>query len=281
MKIAMYSRFSTMIIEEGIEKTAEFAKEQGFWGVELLCSILDTKVDAIPNIAAARKVRSVLDDYNLPMVCYSVGCNALMPDAVDKMCRRIDIAKELGSPYVHHTLIPGMEIIGEVADFHEKIKIVLENAEKIANYANTQGITCIYEEQGRYVNGVENFGFFLHEMKKRCKNVGVCADLGNIMYVNETPEAFLQQYIEDVKHVHIKDLLHKENDKSPGMYWRKGKGKSWLRHTMVGHGIVNYSTCMKILKEAGYNGAYALELTHPEPYEQGVQQAFEYLNTLC
>lgn len=44
-----------------------------------------------------------------------------------------------------------------------------------------------------------------------------------------------------------------------------------------GHGVIDVEACMKILKDAGYNGAFALEISHPEPYEKGVEQAMEYL----
>ena len=101
--------------------------------------------------------------------------------------------------------------------------------------------------------------------------------MGNILYVNEMPEPFLKAFIEDICHVHVKDYLWKKGLVSPGMYWNRGKADSWLRETMVGSGVVDFEACMKILKEAGYEGAFALELNHPEPYEAGVQQAMEYL----
>ena len=280
MQIAMYSYFDSMLIEKGIEKTAEYAKKLNFSGVELLSSTSTMLQDSIPNATIARKVRKVLDDYDLPMVCYSVGCDTTEHDTVQKMYKKIDIAKELGSPYVHHTLIlgsPGKEKPANATELNEKIAIAVDAAEKIAKYAESLGIVCIYEDQGYYVNGVKQFGLFYNEIKKRCKNVGVCADFGNIMFMDEKPEDFLTEYAEDVKHVHVKDFLYKKTNVNPGMYWRNIADSTWLRHTMIGHGVINYPACMQILKENGYNGAISLEISHPEPYENGVQQAMEYL----
>lgn len=281
MKIAMYSRFNTMLSEMGIDKTLQYAKSQGFSGVEFMDANRKTEEAVISDLAAARELRRELDRYNLPMVCYSVGCNVWTDaDIVQTMCRKVEIAKELGSPYLHHTLLPGMERSWKGDDFHEKIKAAVEKAEQIANYAEELNITCIYEEQGYYVNGVRDFGVFYNEMKKRCRNVGVCADLGNILFVNEKPEDFLREYIDDIRHVHVKDYLYKKTDIDPGMYWMKVKGNWWRRNTMVGHGVIDYPACMKILRDAHYQGAFSLELTHPEPYEEGVRQAMEYLERL-
>lgn len=63
-------------------------------------------------------------------------------------------------------------------------------------------------------------------------------------------------------------------------HWIRAKGNNWLRETMVGHGTIDIGACMKVLREAGYKGAYALELGHPEPFEKGVVQAMECLKSL-
>ena len=189
----------------------------------------------------------------------------------------VEVAAELGSPYFHHTLLPGDVRQGSPSSYKEGVRAAVEAAAQIADYAADFGIICIYEDQGQYVNGVEGFRGFWTEMKKRCKNVGICGDFGNILYVNETPEAFLEVYSRDICHVHVKDYLWKKGAISPGRYWCRGKGDSWLRDTMVGSGVIDFAACIKILNEAGYSGAFALELLHPEPYEAGVHQAMEYL----
>ena len=281
MNITMYSGFSEMVGKVGIEKAAEYALGLGFTSVEIFSNSVDGIANTIPDVNSAKKAREVLERYGLPVVCYSVYANAWKDEgSIQNMMEMVEIASALGSPYFHHTTLPWIEMPEEAPAFDEAINAAVEAAERIANHAQKFGVTCIYEDQGYYVNGVEGFGAFYRQMKKRCKNVGVCGDFGNILFVNETPEAFLAAYINEIKHVHVKDYLRKEGDTSPGMYWLKAKGKTWLRDTMVGHGVVDVEACMKILKDVGYQGAFALENTHPEPYEKGVEQAMQVLKRL-
>lgn len=274
MNFAMYTGFSDRIRECGIEKAADYAKSLGYTSVELYEEILPGSKYSIPNVASARAVKAVLEEKELSVACYSVYVDIWQNEgAIDVLMNLIEIASELGSPFFHHTLLPGI-----VPSYEEGIRAAVDASARIADYAATFGITCIYEDQGQYVNGVEGFQGFWSEMKKRCGNVGICGDLGNILFVNEAPEAFLKAYIKDIRHIHVKDYLWKERLASPGKYWNRAKGDSWLRDTMIGSGVVDFEACMEILKEAGYEGAFALELNHPEPYEAGVQQAMEYLN---
>lgn len=269
----MYTGFSEMIGEIGIEKAADYAKSLGYTSVELYEEVLPGRKYAIPDVASARAVKAVLEERGLSVACYSVYADIWQSEGtVNALMNLVEIAGELGSPFFHHTLLPGT-----VPSYEEGIRAAVDAAARIADYAATFGLTCIYEDQGQYVNGVEGFQGFWSEMKKRCGNVGICGDLGNILFVNETPEAFLKAYIKDICHVHVKDYLWKKGPVSPGRYWNRARGDSWLRDTMVGSGVVDFEACMKILKEAGYEGAFALELNHPEPYEAGVGQAIEYL----
>ena len=38
---------------------------------------------------------------------------------------------------------------------------------------------------------------------------------------------------------------------------------------------------MKVLSDTGYNGAYSLELCHPEPVEDGVRIARQYMDAIA
>lgn len=261
-----------MLIEKGAEYTVEYAVKIGFSGLELVN--MKSK-NAIPDIASARKVRKVMDGYDLPFVCYSVPCNILRKGVLEDMYNKIEIAHELGSPYFHHTLIctpPGENFIYDTA----VLKEIVDSAEKIANYADNLGITCIYEEQGLYVNGLKNYSEFYEEMKKRCANVGVCADFENSMFVEEQPTEVIRKYASDIKQVHFKDYLFKSASVNPGMHWMSISDGKWVRDTMVGHGVIEYEKCLKIIKDSGYDGYYSLELGHPEPFEYGIRQAMEY-----
>jgi len=278
VKFAMYSGLHEKILEVGIRRTAEYAVHLGFEAVEVFESVYAKGRDAIPDVATARCANRIWKAYDLPVVCYSVETDLWRSkENEDKLRKQVEIAAELESPYFHHTLFPRSCTAADSPKYDIVRNEVLEAATRIAEYAAKYHITCIYEEQGGYFNGVEGFGEFYNEIRKRCKNVGVCGDLGNILFVNETPEKFLEVYAKDVRHVHVKDYLWKKEPLSPGRYWNRAKEDCWLRDTMVGSGVVDFEACIKLLKESGYQGYYALENVHPEPYEAGVYQAMEYL----
>ncbi len=278
MNFTMYAGFSQMLETEGSEKTADYVTGMGFSSVEMFTDARYPGTSPIPDIMTAKKVREVLAQRGLSVACYSVYANVWEhQEHIDAMLQMVDIAGELGAPFFHHTMLPWTTLRADSPEYYDAIKSAVESATRVAAYAEKSGITCIYEDQGQYINGVEGFRGFWTEMKKRCKNVGICGDLGNIMFVNEKPETFLEAYVDDICHVHVKDYLWKQGEVSPGRYWLKAKDNSWLRDTMVGSGEVDFEACLKILKKAGYKGAFALELGHPEPFDEGVRQAMEYL----
>ena len=55
---------------------------------------------------------------------------------------------------------------------------LLERACAVAAYANSLGLTVLYEPQGFYVNGLDGFTRFFEEMKQRGYRIGVCGDVG-------------------------------------------------------------------------------------------------------
>ena len=89
---------------------------------------------------------------------------------------------------------------------------------------------------------------------------------------------FFEAFKDDIKHVHMKDYLWKEGPECPGKYWLPTRGGHWLRPVLTGDGVINLEACMKVLKSIGYDGPLALELDHPEPFEEGVKQAIAHLS---
>lgn len=280
MKFAFYSRFQTMLSELGAQKAAEYARAHSLDGVEFYCDTV-ANVSAIPTVADAKEVKAVLDAYGLPMVCVSCAYDAVAcPDAVKTMRKTVEITAALGSPYLHHTLLLSSAKGVSEDEILRKIDLAADAAIKIADVAKEYGVTCIYEDQGGYVNGREKFGRFFENVKSRAANVGVCADVGNILYADEEPEDFLPAFAADIRHVHVKDYLRKRVPTSPGRGWKPTKRGDFLRNTVIGHGVIDFPRVMAFLREIGYGGYFALELDHPEPFEDGIEQALTYLPPL-
>ena len=279
MQFTMYSRFIPTLAKLGAEATADYAINLGFSSVEVLEVTSPGHPSVIPDRETAKKIRRIFHERGLTVACYSVGtCIYRSPEAEESLRYQAEIAAELGSPFLHHTLVPWLKLPENAPTFDEALENVADAAARIAEYAAPLGVTCLYEDQGLYANGVDGFGRFYREIKKRTNNVGVCGDVGNVLFVDESPVPFFREFIGEIRHVHIKDYLYKTDTVvSPGMYWLGTGHGNWVRDTMIGHGDLDIAGCMKILKDAGYTGALAFENEHPEPYEAGVKQGMEYL----
>ena len=278
MNFSLYMNFAEMVQEKGIRATAEYARSMGFSSVEMLEVARPEHPIVFRTVHEAAEAKKVLDEYGLTMACYSVGAGIYRnPEAEAALMRHADIAAALGSPYLHHTMVSSVEAVGAPSKA-EAIEVVTDAAERVAAYAASLGLSCIYEDQGRVVNGIDGFGTFFRELKRRRPEVGVCGDIGNCLFVDTEPEDFFRTYIKDIVHVHIKDYIRKSAPAAPGKDWHRTDNGRWLRDTTIGSGCVDFDACMKILKDAGYTGAYALELCHPEPFDYGVKQAMEYLS---
>ncbi len=279
MQFTFYAGYSSMLKREGAEATAAYAVKMGFSSVEVLESTGEGYPASVPDVETAKQIKKVLADQGLTTACYSVGTTIYKnPDAVESLLRQAEIAAALDCPYLHHTLISSISPSPDMPPFEEAIADVVESAGKIAEYAKTLGVRCIYEDQGLYANGLEGFGTFYSQVKQISSNVGVCGDIGNSFFVDCEPEKFFAAYATEIYHVHIKDYLRKSVPQSPGIYWLPTKGGNWVRGTTIGSGVVDFDACMSILKGAGYTGPYALELEHPEPFEDGVRQGMGYLS---
>ena len=166
MKFAMYYGFVELLREKSIPEVIAYLKSFGLDGVEFIFSGTDPSKDLIGNLHTAQKLGEAFKKEGIDVCCYSAYCDVYDKDEIPAALTRIEIAKALGSPFFHHTLIPQLHFPIDPKDFEQRLPYTLDVAERIANHAQKHGMTVLYEEQGRYINGVERFGMFFNEMKK-------------------------------------------------------------------------------------------------------------------
>ena len=282
MNYTFYTGYIEMLGRDGVRSTAEYAKKLGFSSVEVLETTGEGHPRVIGDTETANTTRRTLAEYGLTTACYSVGCNLYASDDAERsLMRHAELAAALDCPYLHHTLKCGLVRGANDPSMDEVLDDVTTRAIRVANYAKTLGVTCIYEDQGVYANGIEHFGRFYREVHRVCDNTGVCGDFGNILFVDEDPAAFLSAFAADIRHVHVKDYLRKTfSGPVPTGGWYPTLHGQYLRDTTVGAGIIDIAACMKVLHDAGYRGAYALELCHPEPFDEGVRIAMQYMDAV-
>lgn len=211
---------------------------------------------ATPDIKAAEKIRAYADSKGVSFPCFSVFVEfASDAETTQKLKGYADVAKILGSPYLHHTIVGEFENCEKILPYKEEYyQKGVAAVREVYDYAESIGIKTIFEEQGYVFNGISGFGRFLNDVNRE---VCVVADFGNIYESNDDLLAFIDAFGDRVVHAHIKDVILKdENSDGKGFSTLSGK---FMYAAEVGKGIVKIKEAVDALKKAGYDGYYGLE----------------------
>jgi len=235
----------------------DYAAEHNIKYLETL-NILDLST---PDLQVAKDLKAYADSKGITFPCVSVGISLVDEDrkaAVETLKRYADIAKILGSPYLHHTIALNFSDPAYIAEnFQLFYNRGLEAVREVFDYAASIGIRTIYEDQGFVFNGKVTFARFLKDVDR---NVGVVADFGNIQFVDEDVEDFIAAVQDRIVHVHVKDYLVTPGgtrEKLPGEY--TSRGGNYLQGCLIGKGSVHTDLAFQALAAMGYKGYVALE----------------------
>ena len=232
------------------------AVEYGLPAVEGFCHMELTE----PDVEAAKKIRAYADEKGIVFCCMSVYADIVGEDAaaqVERMKRFADVAKVLGSPFIHHTVITTNDHALLTPENKEKFFYKgIEGIRQIYDYAESLGIRAVYEDQAFVYNGLEGFSRLVEEVDR---NIGIVADLGNICQMEEEIQPVIRRFSDRIVHVHVKDMKWSDTkDPASDCTWATWQG-NWVTEVEIGQGDVNFDECFALLKEIGYDGYYALE----------------------
>ncbi len=266
MNLTMYSLFTEAVMEAGFSGASKKALSLGFSSAEFLINAIEPPAKPLfSSVEDAKEAGRIFKQQGLSLACYSVFANLYKsPRTVEELQRHVEYAAAIGSPYLHHTSLPWFESPHNLPDYDEAIEIAIDAAEEVAKHAAKFGVTCIYEDQGFFINGIEGYRTFYSEMKRRCSNVAVCGDAGNSLFADLPGAEFFEEFSDDIVHVHIKDYFRKESPTCPGDGWFETRSGAWLHDAPIGEGIADIDACMAILKKSGYRGAVAIETEYIE-----------------
>lgn len=125
---------------------------------------------------------------------------------------------------------------------------------QLARVAESYDIVINIEPHGYFTTRPE----FMAELLGCCEspNLRMNMDTGNTFIAGQDPVSFLEQFIDRVSHVHIKDV-------SPSLA-AASRGELTgiaVSHCAIGEGVNagNIRTCLGMLKKAGYGGVLSLE----------------------
>ncbi len=216
MKYANYSIFSTDFNELGLEAAVDHTLKMGFNAVEHIENTSSAR-PKLKSVSDAVKMKKYLDEHGLVVSCYSLVLDLFADDASSlkaNALRHIEYARTLGSPFVHHTLVPGYDKTKKILTLDEALEKIADDAAEVAKFCNDNGMVCLYEPQGLYFNGLDGVKAIIDEMRSRGLEVGVCGDTGNPLFVDVEPVEIFRAFSKDILHVHVKDYRYGKDEES-------------------------------------------------------------------
>lgn len=235
----------------------EVAKKLGFGGLELYC--YDDLKTPDPDVAKAIAQRAAELEMHVP--CLSLGADlagSKQAEEVERVKGYIRVAEIAGAPYIHFTTAPYMEHKPEFVPLGKLIRRITPAVKELCDFAAEHHVGCVVEGQGYYMNGTEPLERLLEAVEH--PNLGIVADLGNLLCVDEQPERFVSYFAPIVHHVHIKDMVvQPKPTEEPGVRWIATKQGSYLHRTELGTGVVDIERNLRILAAAGYKGKFSIE----------------------
>ena len=257
IKFSYYFGCRERVISREYDNLFAFLKSEGYEAIELL--ELYNEEQIFNSESEACEFADLLKLNNISVSCHSVYVDVFesIEFSENYLKKQVDIASIIGSPYLHHTIKPQLEITSEKEDVDDLIAKVLPVLKNVADYAKSKGIKLLYEPQGMYFNGEGLKKPINAFVENGVENVGVCIDFGNTMFVDYTPMQIIADLMPYVCHAHIKD--YKLCAEGEGDY-RSAAGQSFYE-VGYGRGDMKNSECLKALLCAGYDGYFSTELT--------------------
>ena len=160
-------------------------------------------------------------------------------------------ADHAGAPRVATT--DGLEAPEKLSD-EEAMEMMKRSYGQILEVAEEYGIQINIELHGYFTTNPDMLERMLDFADSPC--FGLNFDTGNTFISGQDPVDFLQRFVDDVNHVHIKDVSESLAAAARGEDTGIG-----ISHSAVGEGVNadNIRECLKILRDNGYDGPLSLE----------------------
>lgn len=284
MKIGVSSySFNSYILKNKCDylHICDKAKALGFDGIEFID--LDSKAWGItddPKKCAA-EIKAHCDKIGLTIFAYTVGANLFSnigaEAEVERLCGCIDVAKILGAPVLRHDIcwsLPKKPLY----NYRDAIRELAPYVRKITEYAEKLGIKTCTENHGHIFQSPERIEALILAVDH--KNFGWLCDVGNFLCFDVQPTDAVKIAAPYTFHVHVKDFLKKSGEllKPEGFFGTAGG--NYLRGTVLGHGTVPLASCIRTLKNAGYDGTVSIEFEGFEDTDFALSAGLAYLKQL-
>lgn len=223
----------------------------GIGGVELMnfCEELKT-----PSLDAAREIGKYARERGLCLPCFSVGIDAISSpeESLSMLFGYAEICSELEIPYLHHTIALDYRCGRLCTEEREKrFNTGAAIALSLADFCAPLGVKTLVEPQGFVFNGIE---WVDRIVSLSGEKIGVVADIGNVLFADTDPSAFIKKMGSRIRHAHLKDYLFGGED--PEYVSEDGVRFSDCE---IGCGDIDIEAALSAFSDIGYRGMYSLE----------------------
>lgn len=233
------------------------AKALGFEGIEFI------DLEGDDPLSLAREIRQHCENIGLPIVAYTVGADFLAEDIeaeVARVCACVDVCEALGAPLLRHDVCSKLPD-DPLYSWEDAVTQMVPHIRRVTEYAAAKGVRTCTENHGYIFQYPERVEALIRAV--RHPNYGWLCDVGNFLCVDVDPRHAVSVAARYTVHVHAKDFLLKTDAECPDGFFPTA-GRRWLRGTIPGHGVVPVASCLRILKDSGYDGFVTLEFEGPE-----------------
>ncbi len=160
--------------------------------------------------------------------------------------------------------------------FDDVLPLLAKGCRAVTEQAVTMGIRTMVENHGYFAQDSARVEKLMNAVNH--PNFGWLVDMGNFVCADEEPFKAVGIAAPYAFHVHAKDFHIKSGMlPDPGQGWFRSRGGNYLRGAIVGHGEVPVLQCLRLLKNAGYEGTVSLEFEGLEDPIQGITIGYENL----
>lgn len=257
--------------------TIEKAGELGFDAYEFVDFQVPKGEDAKAYI---QTVRAALDKAGLAVSGYSVGGDFLKASVEAEVARlkpEVDLAEALGAKVMRHDASFGFP-----ADFKGRrgfefiVDRVADGYRQVTEYAQKKGVKTTVENHGLIFQDSNRVELLINKVDH--PNFGALVDVGNFLCADEDPAKAVGVLAPYAFHAHVKDFLFKDGMSiDPGQGWFQTRAGNYLRGAILGHGVVPIVQCVRLLKNAGYEGYITVEFEGMEDCLLGLALGLAYM----
>ena len=273
MKLSVTSYSFSRLVGAGRYTEPELIKlaaEMGFDGIEF------AEIHPAPGmdkVAYAASLAEECKKQGIECVSYTIGADFLNRDPdgeVERLKGEVDVCAALSAKLMRHDAAWGYNGENRAYNgFENALPILAEGCRRVTEYAATKGIRTMTENHGQFCQESARVERLINAVGH--PNYGALIDVGNFLCADEEPEKAVGRLAPYAFHVHCKDFHFKSgNGIAPTDGFFTTRSGNYLRGAIIGHGCVPIYQCLKILKNAGYDGYLTVEFEGLEEPELGV-----------